>query len=119
MRGAMVAVLRQDFIRTAFAKGLAPNTVFWKHAFRNSLIPIITLFSGFLPAMIGGSVIIEFLFTIPGMGLASYSSVGDRNFPILFTILMASAVLTMLGTLLSDILYAITDPRISFTKKQG
>ena len=119
MRGGMLAVLRQDFIRTAFAKGLAPNNVYWKHAFRNSLIPIITLFSSFLPAMISGSVIIEYLFTIPGMGRVSYESVVARNFPVLFTILMFSALLTMAGTLLSDILYAATDPRISFTKKEG
>lgn len=119
MRGGMMTVLRQDYIRTAFAKGLAPNTIYWKHALRNSLIPIITIFSSFLPAMIGGSVIIEFLFTIPGMGRISYESVGARNFPVLFTILMFSAILTMLGTLVSDILYAVTDPRISFTKKEG
>lgn len=119
MRGGMMSVLRQDYIRTAFAKGLAPNTIYWKHALRNSLIPIITIFSSFLPAMIGGSVIIEFLFTIPGMGRISYESVGARNFPVLFTILMFSAILTMIGTLVSDILYAITDPRISFTKKEG
>jgi peptide/nickel transport system permease protein len=117
MRGGMLAVLRQDYIRTAFAKGLDSNTVYWKHAFRNSLIPIITLFSSFLPSMISGFVIIEYLFTIPGMGRVSYESVVARNFPVLFTILMFSAVLTMAGTLLSDILYVITDPRISFTKK--
>jgi peptide/nickel transport system permease protein len=119
MRGGMMTVLRQDYIRTAFAKGLSPNTIYWKHALRNSLIPIITIFSSFLPAMISGSVIIEFLFTIPGMGRISYESVGARNFPVLFTILMFSAILTMLGTLVSDILYAVTDPRISFTKKEG
>ena len=119
MRGGMLAVLRQDYIRTAFAKGLAPGKVYWKHAFRNSLIPIITLFSSFLPAMISGSVVIEYLFTIPAMGRVSYESVVARNFPVLFTILMFSAILTMVGTLLSDILYAVADPRISFTKKEG
>ncbi len=118
MRGGMLSVLRQDFIRTAFAKGLEPNTVYWKHAFRNSLIPIITMFASFLPAMISGSVIIEYIFTIPGMGRVSYESVVARNFPVLFTILMFSAILTMLGNLLSDILYGLVDPRISFTKKQ-
>jgi peptide/nickel transport system permease protein len=119
MRGGMLSVLRQDYIRTAFAKGLQPNKVYWKHAFRNSLIPIITLFSSFLPAMISGSVVIEYLFTIPAMGRVSYESVVARNFPVLFTILMFSAILTMLGTLISDILYVVTDPRISFTKKEG
>lgn len=119
MRGSMLAVIRQDYIRTAFAKGLPPKSVYWRHAFRNSLIPIITIFSSLLPAMIAGSVIIEFLFTIPGMGRLSYESVNTRNFPLLFTILMFSAILTMLGNLLADVLYAATDPRISFTKKEG
>ena len=119
VRGGMLSVLRQDYIRTAFAKGLEPGKVYWKHAFRNSLIPIITMFSSFLPAMISGAVIVEYLFTIPGMGRVSYESVGARNFPVQFTILMFSALLTMAGTLLSDILYVVTDPRISFTKKEG
>ena len=117
MRGAMLNVLRQDYIRTAFAKGLNPNQVYWKHAFRNSLIPIITMFAGFLPAMISGSVIIEYIFTIPGMGQVSYLAVTARDYPVLFTILMTSAVLTMFGNLLADILYGVADPRISFTKK--
>ena len=119
VRGGMLSVLRQDYIRTAFAKGLEPGKVYWTHAFRNSLIPIITMFSSFLPAMISGAVIVEYLFTIPGMGRVSYESVGARNFPVQFTILMFSALLTMAGTLLSDILYVVTDPRISFTKKEG
>lgn len=119
MRGSMLSVLRQDYIRTAFAKGLSPQQVYWKHAFRNSLIPIITLLASFLPAMISGSVIIEYIFTIPGMGRISYESVISRNFPVLFTILMFSAVLTMLGNLLADIVYGLVDPRISFTKKKG
>lgn len=117
MRGGMLNVLRQDYIRTAFAKGLSDREVFWKHAFRNSLIPIITMIAGFLPAMISGSVIIEYIFTIPGMGQVSYLSVTARDFPVLFTILMASAVLTMMGNLVADIMYGFVDPRISFTKK--
>lgn len=117
MRGSMLSVLRQDYIRTAFAKGLKPNKVFWKHAFRNSLIPIITMFASFLPAMISGAVIIEHIFTIPAMGRLSLESVGARNYPVLFTILMFAAVLTMLGNLLADILYGFVDPRISLTKK--
>ncbi|HRP40097.1 MAG TPA: ABC transporter permease [Chitinophagales bacterium] len=118
MRGGMLTVLRQDYIRTAFAKGLDPSKVYWKHAFRNSLIPIITMFASFLPAMISGSVIIEYIFTIPGMGRISFESVVARNFPVLFTLLMFSAILTMIGNLLSDILYGVIDPRISFTKKK-
>lgn len=117
MRGSMLNVIRQDYIRTAFAKGLEPRKVFWKHAFRNSLIPIITMFASFLPAMISGAVIIEYIFTIPAMGRISYESVVARNFPVLFTILMFAAILTMMGNLLADVLYGFVDPRISLTKK--
>jgi peptide/nickel transport system permease protein len=117
MRGGMLNVLRQDYIRTAFAKGLSNREVYWKHAFRNSLIPIITMFASFLPAMIGGSLIIEFIFTIPGMGQVSYMSIVSRDYPLLFTILMVSAILTMVGNLLADMLYGVIDPRISFVKK--
>jgi len=117
MRGSMLSVLRQDYIRTAFAKGLTPNKVVWKHAFRNSLIPIVTMFASFLPAMISGAVIIEYIFTIPAMGRVSYESVVSRNYPVLFTILMCSAILTMAGNLIADILYGFVDPRISLTKK--
>jgi len=119
MRGSMLSVIRQDYIRTAFAKGLSPRKVYWKHAFRNSLLPIITMFSGLLPAMIGGAVIVEYMFNIPGMGRVSYDAVVQRDYPVLFTILMFSAILTMLGNLLADILYSVVDPRISFTKKMG
>jgi peptide/nickel transport system permease protein len=117
MRGSMLSVIRQDYIRTAFAKGLPPNKVYWKHAFRNSLLPIITIFSSLLPAMIGGAVIVEYMFNIPGMGRVSYDAVVQRDYPVLFTVLLFSAVLTMLGNLLADILYAVVDPRISFNKK--
>lgn len=117
MRGGVLDVIKQDYIRTARAKGLDESTVIWKHVFRNSLIPIITIFAGLLPFMISGSTIIEIIFAIPGMGKVSYESVVARNYPVLFTVLMFSAILTMIGVLLSDILYAIVDPRISFSKK--
>jgi len=117
MRGGMLNVLRQDYIRTAFAKGLSNREVYWKHAFRNSLIPIITMFASFLPAMIGGSLIIEYIFTIPGMGQVSYMAIASRDYPMLFTILMISAILTMVGNLVADMLYGVIDPRISFVKK--
>ncbi len=117
MRGSMLSVIRQDYIRTAFAKGLSPGKVYWKHAFRNSLLPIITIFSSLLPAMISGAVIIEYMFNIPGMGRVSYDAQVQRDYPVLFTILLFSAILTMLGNLLADILYVMVDPRISFNKK--
>ena len=117
MRGGMVNVLQQDYIRTARAKGLDEKTVTWKHAFRNSLIPIITMFAGFFPFMISGSVVIEVIFSIPGMGRISYESVLARNYPVLFTVLMFSAILTMVGILVADLLYAKVDPRISFSDR--
>lgn len=117
MRGGMLSVIRQDFIRTAKAKGLSNNTIIWKHAFRNSLIPIITIFAGLLPGMIGGSVVIESIFQIPGMGKTAIDALMSRDYPMVFTIMIFASILTMLGMLISDILYAIVDPRISFSKK--
>ena len=117
MRGSILDVIKQDYIRTAQAKGLKQKVIIWKHAFRNSLIPIITMFANLLPWMISGSVIVEIIFSIPGMGQASYTSVIARNYPVLFTIVMFSAILTIVGILLADIIYALVDPRIKFNKK--
>jgi peptide/nickel transport system permease protein len=117
MRGGVLTVIRQDYIRTARAKGLDETRVIWKHAFRNSLIPIITLFASLFPLAISGSVVIESIFSIPGMGQISYMAVLARNYPIVFTVLMFSAILTMVGNLVADILYAVVDPRISFSKR--
>lgn len=117
MRGSMLAVLRQDYIRTAKAKGLDENTVHWRHAFRNSLLPIITIFASFFPALIGGSIILEFLFTIPGLGQITYAAVIQKDYPMILTNTMFAAILTLVGYLVSDILYAVVDPRISYSKK--
>lgn len=117
MRGGALSVLRMDFIRTARAKGLSEQTIIWKHVFRNSLIPIITLFAYLFPAAISGSVVIEIIFSIPGMGKLAYEAISARNYPIVFTVVMFSAVLTMIGNLAADMLYSVVDPRISFTKK--
>jgi len=119
MRGGMLSVTRQDYIRTARAKGVAEKNVIWKHAFRNSLIPIITLFASVFPLAIGGSVILEMIFSIPGMGKISFMAITARNYPIIFTVLMFGAVLTLIGYLVSDILYALVDPRISFSNKKN
>jgi peptide/nickel transport system permease protein len=119
MRGSMLEVIRQDFIRTARAKGLGERAVIYKHALRNSLIPIVTLLAGLLPGLLGGSVVVEQIFTIPGLGLLGYNAVIERDYPIVMAILTISAVLTMLGVLFSDITYSIIDPRIAFTKKQA
>ena len=119
MRGGMVSVIKQDYIRTARAKGLSEKVIVWKHAFRNSLIPIITIFAGLLPRMIGGSIVIETIFQIPGMGKLSVDSIFARDYPVLFTVVIFAAILTMLGILLSDILYGVVDPRISFSKNKS
>lgn len=117
MRGSMLTVLGQDYIRTARAKGLPDNRVIWKHAFRNSLLPIITIFASFFPALIGGSIILEFLFTIPGLGQITYAAVIQKDYPMILTNTMFAAILTLVGYLVSDVLYAVVDPRISYSKK--
>ena len=117
MRGSMLTVLGADYIRTARAKGLPENKVIWKHAFRNSLLPIITIFASFFPALIGGSIILEFLFTIPGLGQITYAAVIQKDYPMILTNTMFAAILTLVGYLVSDVLYAVVDPRISYSKK--
>ncbi|HMN91562.1 MAG TPA: ABC transporter permease, partial [Saprospiraceae bacterium] len=116
MRGAMLDVLRQDYIRTARAKGLPEQRVIWRHAFRNALFPIITLFASVFPAALAGSVVIEAIFNIPGMGKLSIDAINSRDFPVVYTVLMLSAVLTMIGILIADMLYALLDPRVSYSK---
>jgi peptide/nickel transport system permease protein len=117
MRGAMINTLSQDYIRTARAKGLDEKNVLWKHAFKNSLLPIITLFANVFPLVISGAIIIENKFSIPGMGKTAIEAISARNYPMIYTIVMFSAILTMVGYLVADILYAVVDPRISYNKK--
>lgn len=117
MRVGMLENIRQDYVRTARAKGLSETTVIWKHAFRNSIIPIITLLGNVLPSLISGSVIIETIFSIPGMGKLSFNAIHARDYPTIVAVFTLSGFLTLLGMLLSDILYALVDPRISFSKK--
>lgn len=112
-RVGMLEVIQQDYIRTARAKGLSEWTVVLKHALRNSVIPLITLMAGMLPGLIGGSIIIEFLFNIPGMGSLSIQALGARDYPVLISLFGISATLTLIGILLSDIAYCLVDPRIS------
>jgi peptide/nickel transport system permease protein len=116
MRTGMLETIRQDFIRTARAKGLTERVVIWRHALRNSLIPIITLMADVLPALIGGSVVVETLFSIPGMGSLSYEAVFNRDYPLLMGIFTLSALLTLLGVLISDLLYTLVDPRITYAE---
>lgn len=113
-RTAMLDVIGQDYVRTARAKGQTETKVVLKHALRNALIPIITLFSSFLPAMLGGNVLIEYLFGIPGMGRLSWESIEQKDVPTLMALLYIDAIVVMASILLTDLLYVWVDPRISF-----
>jgi len=115
-RVSMLEVYRQDYIQTARAKGLSERRVIYRHAFRNALLPIITVFANILPAAIGGSVIIESIFTIPGMGLETYKAIIMKDYPMIVGVFTLAGVLTLIAYLLADILYALADPRISFSK---
>ncbi len=113
-RSAMLDVLGQDYIRTARAKGLSEGKVIFKHALRNAFIPILTLFATFLPALLGGSVLVEYLFGIPGMGRLSWECIEQKDFPTLMALIYIDALVVMFSILLTDILYVVADPRISF-----
>jgi peptide/nickel transport system permease protein len=112
MRSNMLEVIRQDYITTAKAKGLSQRTVIFKHALRNALLPVITILGLSVPGLIGGSVIFETIFAIPGMGQLFYASVMSRDYPTIMGILVIGAILTLLGNLIADISYALVDPRI-------
>ena len=114
MRGSMLEVMQQDYIRTARAKGLAEEDVAYRHGLKNALLPFITIFGFLIPALIGGSVIIESIFAWPGIGRLGYESVLNRDYPMIMTIASISAVLVLLGNLVADILYAVVDPRIRY-----
>ncbi len=112
VRNGMLDVLHQDYITTARAKGLNEHHVIYRHALRNALLPLITIFGLSIPGLIGGSVIAESIFAIPGMGKLFYDAVLMRDFPVIMGILSIGAILTMLGNLLADISYAWADPRV-------
>ena len=112
MRANMLEIIRQDYITTARAKGLSERVVIYKHALRNALLPVITILGLSVPGLIGGSVIFETIFAIPGMGQLFYMSVMARDYPVVMGILFIGAVLTLLGNLMADVSYALADPRI-------
>jgi len=114
MRVGMIDVVSQDYIRTARAKGLGEGKVILKHALRNSLLPVITVFAAIFPMAIGGSIIIEVIFSIPGMGVEVYNAILNYDYPMIITVFTLSGFLTMVGYLVADILYAVVDPRISY-----
>lgn len=111
-RSSMLEVLKQDYIRTAKAKGLRERDVIIGHALRNALLPVVTILGLSIPGLIGGSVIFETIFSIPGMGQLFYSSAMSRDYPTIMGILVIGAILTLIGNLVADIAYALLDPRI-------
>jgi peptide/nickel transport system permease protein len=112
VRSQMLEVTGQDYVRTARAKGLPPDQVYYKHALRNALLPFVTMFGLILPGLIGGSVIIESIFSWPGMGRMAYEAILARDYPVIMTVNFISALLVLIGTFVSDILYLVVDPRI-------
>ncbi len=113
VRSQMLEVEGQDYVRTAKAKGLPSEQVHYKHALRNALLPFVTMFGLVIPGLIGGSVIIESIFSWPGMGRMAYEAILARDYPIILTVNFISAVLVLIGTFVSDLLYLMVDPRVS------
>jgi len=112
VRSQMLEVEGQDYVRTARAKGLPDEQVHYRHALRNALLPFVTMFGLILPGLIGGSVIIESIFSWPGMGRMAYEAILARDYPVILTVNFISAVLVLAGTFVSDMLYMVVDPRI-------
>ena len=113
-RAALIEVLGADYIRTAKAKGLSSRTVVLKHALRNALLPVITLFGLFLPSLLAGAYFVETIYTIPGMGYLALNAVFERDYPTIMGTTMLSAVLVATGSLIADVAYALADPRIRY-----
>ncbi len=119
MRAGMLEVIKQDYIRTAKAKGASNMRILFVHALRNGLFPIITIFASLLPFLVGGSVIIETIFNIPGMGKYAFDAVMSREYDIVMATLILSAILTLFGILISDILYVLVNPQVSFQNRSS
>lgn len=118
MRSRLLEVLSEEYILAARARGLRERTVILKHALRNALIPILTIYGMSLPFLLGGAVLIENVFAWPGMGLLATEAVGDRDYPVILATSMMAAVLVVLGNLLADVTYSIVDPRISLGEEK-
>src|SRR5215468_11246951 len=119
MRQSMLEVVRQDYIQSARAKGLAEPVVIGKHALRNALLPIVTILGLSLPGLIGGSVIIESIFAIPGMGQLMVQAVFERDYPVIMGNLVIVATLTLVANLIADLTYSLVDPRIRVAARRG
>jgi peptide/nickel transport system permease protein len=117
LRASMLDAKSQDWVRTARAKGVPERVVILSHVLRNSIIPIVTNIGGLLPALIGGSVIIETIFSLPGLGFLGYQAVLARDYPVVLALFSVSSALTLIGILVSDVALALVDPRISFEAK--
>jgi microcin C transport system permease protein len=113
-RTSVLENLLSDYARTARAKGVAESVVLWRHVFRNSLLPLITVAASLLPSLLAGSVIVESIFSIDGMGKLAVEAVKGRDRELVLSITLISGVLTLLGYLLADLLYALADPRVSY-----
>lgn len=114
IRANMQEVIRQDYIRTARAKGAGPARVLWRHAFRNTLIPLVTLIGLTLPSLLSGAVILEQIFVWPGMGRLYFEAIGQRDYDTIMGLTLMFSVLTLAGQLLADFLYAVVDPRVAY-----
>lgn len=114
VRSSMLEALGQDFVRTARSKGLREQAVILHHVLRNSLLPVITIAGFLLPLLIGGAVVVEYVFALPGMGRLAVDSVFARDYPVILTITIFSAIAVILGNLVADVLYAVADPRIRY-----
>ena len=119
LRSSMLEVLRQDYMTTARAKGLPASQVIGRHALRNALLPVITMLGLSVPGLIGGSVIIETIFALPGLGQLFYAAVMARDYPLIMGNLVLGAVLTLLGNMLADLGYSLADPRIRRAAQNG
>jgi peptide/nickel transport system permease protein len=119
MRQSMLEVTRQDYIQTARAKGLSERVVIGKHALRNALLPVVTILGLSLPGLIGGSIIVETIFAIPGMGQLMVQSVFSRDYPVVMGNLVIVATLTLVANLVADVAYGLVDPRIRLGGRRG
>ncbi len=115
IRSSMLEILEQDYLRTARAKGIGRKKVIYKHAFRNALLPIITLFGMQVPMLFSGSVVIEQVFSWPGLGLLTMSSILNRDYPLIMGVSLLSAVVVLIANLITDVLYAVADPTIQYS----
>lgn len=118
MRSRLLEVLSEDYVLAARARGLKERTVILKHALRNAMIPILTIYGLALPFLLGGAVLIEKVFAWPGMGLLALEAVSGRDYPVILATGMTAAVLVILGNLLADVTYTLVDPRVSYEKER-